>query len=233
MLIKGWMNTKVITVNEDATMVKANMIMKENHVRGLPVVDKKHRLVGIITDRDIKDASPSKATSLDIHEINYLISTIKVKDIMSTDLVYIKPDETVEFAAVLMLENKISTLPVVDPRQALIGIITQTDIFRALVDIMGIYTGGIQFAFSLEDRPGSIREVADEIRSFGARIISILSTRSAAEAGRHNVYVRISPLPAKNIQRLLERLEEHFMVLYSVSDHLEDVEGRRFKHMAA
>jgi len=233
MLVKGWMNTDVVTVNEDATMVKANMIMKENHVRGLPVVDKKYRLVGIITDRDVKDASPSKATSLDIHEINYLISMIKVKDIMSTDLVYIKPDETVEFAAVLMLENTISTLPVVDPKQALIGIITQTDIFRALVDIMGIYTGGIQFAFSLEDRPGSIREVADEIRSFGARIISILSPRSKAEAGRHNVYVRISPLPTKNIQRLLESLEEHFMVLYSVSDHLENVEGRRFKQMAA
>ena len=233
MLVKGWMNTDVVTVNEDTTMVKANIIMKENRIRGLPVVDGKGNLAGIVTDRDIKDASPSKATSLDIHEINYLISTIKVGHIMSTDLIYVKPDETVEFAAVLMLENKISTLPVVNDKQALIGIITQTDIFRALVDITGIYTGGVQFAFSLEDRPGSIREVADEIRSFGARIVSILSTRNESEAGRHNVYIRISPLETEKTRRLLDSLEAHFVVFYSASDHLEDIERRRFKKMAA
>jgi acetoin utilization protein AcuB len=227
------MNTNVVTIEEDSTMVKANIIMKENHVRGLPVVDKRGHLVGIVTDRDIKDASPSKATSLDIHEINYLISTIKVKHIMSTDLVYVKPDETVEFAAILMLENKISTLPVVASDQKLVGIITQTDIFKALIDITGIYAGGVQFAFSLEDRPGSIKEVADEIRSFGARIISILSTRSEAEAGRHNVYIRITPLDTEKLRRLLEILEKNFIVLYSASDHLEDVGGRRFKKMAA
>lgn len=233
MLVKGWMNNDVITVNQGVSMMKATVIMKDNHIRGLPVVDKRGSLVGIVTDRDIKDASPSKATSLNIYEINYLISTIKVKDIMTGNLVCVKPEETVEFAAVLMLENKISTLPVVDAQDALVGIITQTDIFKALVNITGIYRGGVQFAFSLEDRPGAIGEVADELRSFGARIVSILSTRCEAEKGCHNVYIRISPLPTEKTRRLLQSLEKKFIVLYSARDYLEDADRLRLKKLAA
>jgi acetoin utilization protein AcuB len=73
MLVKGWMNTDVITVSEDTAMMKASIIMKDEKIRSLPVVDKKGKLVGIVTDRDVRTASPSKATSLDIHELNYLI----------------------------------------------------------------------------------------------------------------------------------------------------------------
>lgn len=229
MLVKGWMNTDVITVDEDTAMMKASIIMKDRNIRGLPVVSDNGKLVGIVTDRDIKGASPSKATSLDIHELNYLISTIKVKDIMTKDLVCAKPDETVEFAAILMLENKISSLPVVNGKNALIGIITQTDIFKVLVKITGIYTGGVQFAFSLEDHPGSIKEVADEIRAFGARIVSILSTQEEAEEGRHNVYIRIGLLPQDKTKSLLKVLEDKFVVLYSVRDYLEEAESRRVR----
>lgn len=233
MLVREWMNTKVVTVNEDTTMVRATVMMKDNRIRALPVVNEPGRLVGIVTDRDIKDASPSKATSLDIHEINYLISTVKIRHIMSSDLVCVKPDETIEFAAVLMLDNKISTLPVVDDRNVLVGIITQTDIFRALVDITGIYTGGVQFAFSLEDRPGSIREVADEMRSFGARIVSILSTRNKAETGRHKVYIRVSNVSTEQTRIMVERLKENFILQYTARDYLEDTDRRFLKRLAA
>jgi acetoin utilization protein AcuB len=233
MLVKGWMNTQVITVGEGTPMAKASIIMKENNIRTVPVMNKKSALIGIVTDRDIRDASPSMATSLNIHELNYLISRVKVKDIMSTDLVVVAPDETIEFAAILMLDNKISSLPVLNEKGALVGIITQTDIFRSMIHITGIYTGGVQFALSLEDRSGSIREVADEIRSFDARIVSILSTRQGAEAGRHNVYIRIRPLAENEIRRLLKRLEDQFTVLYSARDVLEEVEKRRVRKMAA
>jgi len=111
------------------------------------------KLVGIVSDRDLKDASPSKATSLDVYELNYVISTINVASIMARDLVFVRPDETIEFSSILMLENKISSLPVVKHIDSLVGIITQTDIFKALINIAGIYTGGIQSALSLEDRP--------------------------------------------------------------------------------
>jgi len=227
MLVKGWMNTDVITIREDTAMAKAPLIMKEKRIRTLPVVDKDGRLVGIVTDRDLKDASPSKATSLNVYELNFLISKLKVQDIMSRNLVIVRPDETIEFAAILMLDNKISSLPVINQDGCLVGIITQTDIFRALVDITGACTGGVQFAFSLEHRPGSIKGVADEIRSFGGRIVSILSTQENAEDGCHNVYIRIQPLPRQRTEKLLKALEKKSVLLYSARDYLEQIEARR------
>ena len=121
MLVKGWMNTHVITIGEDTAMVKAPIIMKEKRIRTLPVVDKNGGLVGIVTDRDLKDASPSKATSLNVYELNFLLSRLKVRDIMSRDLVFVRPDETIEFAAILMLDNKISSLPVINQQHHLVG----------------------------------------------------------------------------------------------------------------
>ena len=229
MLVKGWMATDVITVDEDTSMMKASIIMKEKKIRCLPVVNKKGKLVGIVSDRDLKDAAPSKATTLDVYELNYLLSSIKIKDLMTTNLAYVRPDETVEFAAILMLENKISSLPVINNKGKLIGIVTQTDIFKVLINIAGVYTGGIQFAFSLEDRSGSIREAADTIRLYGGRIVSILSTRETAEEGRRNVYIRSSPLPEEKLRDLVKELEEKFVVLYTSKDLLWEVENRRVR----
>ena len=229
MLVQGWMTTDVITVEEDVSMMKASIIMKEKKIRCLPVVNKKGELVGIVSDRDLKDAAPSKATTLDMYELNYLLSSVKIMDLMTRNLVYVRPDETVEFAAILMLENKISSLPVINHKGALVGIITQTDIFKVLVNIAGVYTGGIQFAFSLEDRPGSIKEAADMIRSYGGRIVSILSTRETAEEGCRNVYVRTGPLPEKKLRDLVKKLEERFVVLYTSKDLLDEVETRRVR----
>jgi acetoin utilization protein AcuB len=229
MLVQGWMTTDVITVDEDTSMMKASIIMKEKKIRCLPVVNGKGELAGIVSDRDLRDAAPSKATTLDVYELNYLLSSIKIKDLMTTNLVYVRPDETVEFAAILMLENKISSLPVINNKGSLIGIITQTDIFKVLINIAGVYTGGIQFAFSLEDRPGSLREAADVIREYGGRIISILSTRETAEEGRRNVYIRSSELPENKLRELVKHLEKQFVVLYTSQDLLEEVENRRVR----
>jgi len=227
MLVQGWMTTDVITIDEDTSMMKASIIMKEKKIRCLPVVDKKGKVLGIVSDRDLKDAAPSKATTLDVYELNYLLSSMKIGDIMTKNLVFVRPDETVEFAALLMLENKISSLPVINDKHNLVGIITQTDIFKALINITGVYTGGIQFAFSLEDRPGSIKEPADVIRSFGGRIISILSTRETAEQGRRNVYMRCSALSHERLRDLVKELEDKFVVLYTSKDVVDEVEKRR------
>jgi acetoin utilization protein AcuB len=148
---------------------------------------------------------------------------------MTKDLVFVRPDETVEFAALLMLENKISSLPVINHKEALIGVITQTDIFKVLINIMGVYSGGIQIALSLEDRPGSIKEAMDLIRSYGGRIVSVLSTQETAELGRRNVYIRTKLLAEDKIRDLVRTLENQFVVLYTVRDLLEDVESRRIR----
>lgn len=229
MLVEAWMTTDVITVDEETSMMKASMIMKEKKIRCLPVINNKGKLVGIVSDRDLKDAAPSKATTLDVYELNYLLSSIKIKDLMTKNVVYVMPKETVEFAAILMLENKISSLPVVNEQDALVGIITQTDVFKLLVNITGVYTGGIQFAFSLEDFPGSIKDAADTIRAHGGRVVSILSTQSVAEEGRRNVYIRCGSLPEEKLRDLVKELEKKFVVLYTSKDLLEDVERRRVR----
>lgn len=229
MLVQDWMTRSVVTVDEETPITKASIVMKEKQIRCLPVTNKRGKLVGIITDGDVKAASPSKATSLDVYELNYLLSTLSVKEIMTKKIVFARPDETVEFAAVLMLENKVASLPVLDERDNLVGIITQTDVLKVLINIAGIYSGGIQFGFSLEDRPGSIKEVADTIRSHGGRIVSILSTREMVQEGRRNVYIRTGSLPGHQVRSLTNELEKKFVVLYSVHDIFEEVERRRVR----
>ncbi|MBU4258843.1 MAG: CBS and ACT domain-containing protein [Proteobacteria bacterium] len=227
MLVKGWISDQVISVDEETSMMKAYVLMKENNIRRLPVV-RKGKLVGIVTDTDLKEACPSTATTLDIYEINYLLSEIKVKESMSKDVVYVKPDETVEFAAILMLENKISGLPVVNDQQNLIGVITQTDIFKALIYISGVYKGNVQFALCLEDRPGSVKEVGDVIRSFGGRMVSILTSYDLADEGYRNVYIRIKPMEQEKLAQLVNILEKKFTVLYTAKESLEQIKDRSF-----
>ncbi|AEB08171.1 CBS and ACT domain-containing protein [Desulfobacca acetoxidans] len=222
MLIREWMATDVLTVDENTSMMKALHLMKENKIRRLPVMSH-GKLVGIISDRDLKEASPSKATTLDVHELYYLLAEIKIKEIMTKNPITIQPDETIERAAVVMLENKVSGLPVVNGKSELVGIVTQSDIFRAFVNITGIYRGGVQFAFSLDDRPGSIKEVADTVREHGGRIVSILSSTDMAVEGTRNVYIRIRNLPQEDLENLEKTLRQKFRVIYMVKDILKTV----------
>jgi len=220
MLVREWMTSDVMTVDENTSMMKALHLMKENNIRRLPVMSR-GSLVGIISDRDIKEASPSKATTLDVHELYYLLAEIKVKEIMTKNPMIIHANETVESAAVIMLEHKVSGLPVMNKNNELIGIITQSDVFRAFFNITGIYKGGAQFAFSLEDKPGSIKEVADTIREYGGRIVSILSSTDMAAEGSRNVYIRIRDMAPEELDQIEQVLRKNFKVLYVAGDILK------------
>jgi acetoin utilization protein AcuB len=186
----------------------------------LPVVDKE-KLVGVVTDRDLKRASASDATSLEIHELMYLVSKIKVKDVMSKKVVTLPEDFTVEEAAEVLLGNKISGAPVVDRNDKLVGVITQTDLFRVLISMGGIRKGGIQFAFLLEDRPGSIKEVADIIRKYGGRMASIMTSYEGVPEGFRKSYIRMYGVDRFKIKDLERELREKAKVLYIV-DHREE-----------
>jgi acetoin utilization protein AcuB len=222
MLVKDWMTTDPITVTPDTSVMKASQIMKENNVRRLPVVKEDGSVVGIVTDRDLKEASPSKATTLDVHELYYLLSELKVKDIMSRRVITIAPEATVEKAAVIMLEHKVTGLPVVESGK-LVGVLSQGDVFRVLTSITGIYRGGTQFAFSLADRPGSIKEVADVIRKHGGRLVSILTSYDMCEEGTRNVFLRVADMSDENLKILQAELEHEFTVLYVTHDELSDI----------
>lgn len=131
-LVKDWMTRNVVTITSETSLPEAHRLMSDHQIRRLPVLDK-GRLVGIVTRGDVREAEPSDASTLSIWEMNYLLAKLKVKKIMTHEPITIQADNTIGEAAQLMLENKISGLPVVDDTGHIIGIITESDIFREVV----------------------------------------------------------------------------------------------------
>jgi acetoin utilization protein AcuB len=217
MLIKDWMTKDPVTITEDTSMIKAIHIMKERRFRRLPVVTDA-TLVGMVTDRDLKEAAPSKATTLDVHELYYLLAELQVKEIMSRNPVSVSANDTVEHAAQVMLEHTISGLPVVDQDGKVVGIITQSDVFRAFMHITGILQGGVQFAVRLEDRPGLIKDVVDLLRARGARFVSLLSSYATAQEGFRDVYIRVKNLAPKVVAAAQQELASRYQVLYVIQE---------------
>ncbi len=217
MLVKDWMTKNPVTITDDTSMMKAIHLMKQHRFRRLPVMHG-GELVGVVTDRDLKEASPSKATTLDVHELYYLLAELQVKEIMSRNPITVREDDTVEHAAQLMLEHTISGLPVVNAEGRLTGIITQSDVFRAFMHITGIQQGGVQFALRLEDQPGLIKEVVDLLRGRGARFISLLTSTVASEEGYREVYIRVKNLPPQEVAAAREELARRFTVLHVIDD---------------
>ena len=217
MLVKYWMSRNVVTIDANDSMQDAMKLLKEHDIRMLPVM-KNGKLVGIVTDRDLKRASASDATSLEIHELLYLVTKIKVKDIMTKDPITVPPDYTAEETAQVLLDGKISGAPVVDDGGQVVGTITQTDLFRVLISLTGIGNGGIQFGIQVEDKPGSIKVVADIIRKYGGRMVSILTSYDDVPNGYRKVYIRMRIIESSQLQKLKNNLCEKAALLY-VIDH--------------
>jgi acetoin utilization protein AcuB len=215
LLVENWMNPNVITVDADDSMLDATKLLKEHNIRHLPVLEK-GKLVGVITDRDLKRASPSDATTLEAHELLYLIANIKVREIMTRNPITVPYNFTIEEAAEILLQAKISGMPVVDKDGDVIGTITQTDLFKVLISLTGVGKKGVQFAFMLEDRAGSIKEVADIIRSYGGRMASILSSYEKVPEGHRYVYIRMYDVDRQKMPQLKEDLKKKAKVLYIV-----------------
>jgi acetoin utilization protein AcuB len=218
MPVQDWMSKDLITIDESTSIMKASKVMKQNNIQHLPVMNK-GRLAGIVSDRDLKEATPSKATTLDIHEMYYLLDKIVVKSLMSKTLITIAPGDTVEKAAAIMLKNHISALPVVDANAALAGIITKGDIFRAFVSISGIYQGALALGVELPDEAGYIKQVTDVIRGHGGRIASIMTRYEGVPEGFKHVYIRAKQIKDENALR--QELEGKHKVLYFFQEKVD------------
>lgn len=131
-LVREWMTESVISITSDTAITTAHQIMKKNRIRRLPVVND-GKLVGIVTIGDIREASPSGATTLSIWELNYLWSQLKVEQVMTRKVYTVNQDEPMINAARIMLESKISGLPVIDDEGRLVGVVTESDVFRMVV----------------------------------------------------------------------------------------------------
>lgn len=214
MLVKNWMSKDVITVDAGQSMKEAIYILEENRIKLLPVMEK-DQVIGIISDRDLKKASPSEETIPDMDGLMDLISKIKVSDIMTKNPYTIPPDYTVEEAAAILMENKISGLPVIDEKKHLAGIITRTDIFKMLISLTGRGKKGLQIALRVKDKPGVLQEIKSLIDQFGVRTASILSSEDDSSEYR-NLYFRIYQIDRKKIPALVKAIEKKGTLIYLI-----------------
>jgi len=218
LLVKYWMSKPPITVDVKAYLKEAGGILKKNKIRQLPVMEN-GKLIGLLTDKDIKRAAPSEVTRFEhITELYDMISHIKIKDIMTRDPVTIPVDYPIDKAARVLLDSRLSGAPVVNEEGELVGVITQTDIFRVLVSFTGVDKPGIQLAFELEDRPGSIKEVTDIIRKYGCRMFSILTNYKFAKEGYRLVFIRVSECAWEKLEHMEKELKATADLLYVGDD---------------
>ena len=223
MLVREYMTPNPMSMSEDNSVLETAELMKKHKVRRFPVL-RGDELVGIVTDRDLRSAAPSQVISFDAQErelmpeLHSLLSSITVKEVMSRDVITIHPEQTIVAAAQLMLQHRMSGIPVVDTGGQLQGIITETDIFKVLVDLSGVSSGRTTFAFHLEDRAGSIKEVADVIRRHDGQVASILTSHTLAAPQFRRVYIRVGNLSAEKLQVLEEELRKQSDLLYVTED---------------
>ncbi len=174
MYVRDYMSTDPVTISPQDSVGDALELLKKHSIRRLPVMAK-NKLVGIVTEADLLKASPSPASGLSIHEINYLFPKIKIKDIMVKDVVTIDPDAAIEEAAVVMRENKFGTLVVVKDGK-MTGLITESDLFKAFIDVFGFDRPGVRIVAIFDDEIGSLGKLASLVSSLDIYIISLVIT---------------------------------------------------------
>ena len=175
MFVREYMTTSPVTVTPEDSLGEALRLMKEHSIRRLPVMAK-GKIAGLVTEQDLMKASPSSATSLSIWEINYLFPKIKIKDIMTKEIFTVTPETILEEAALLMQENQISTLPVLDGDK-LVGIITESDIFKAFIDVLGLNHPSMRVTLQVDDQIGVLKNVFEIVSAVGINVISTIVQR--------------------------------------------------------
>ena len=205
MFVKSKMERNPVTISPDASFYDARKLIREEGIRHLPVVDKNAKLVGIVTDRDIRGVGPSDATLLSVQEINYLLGKLKVSGFMTPaeTLLTVTPDTIIEKAVQLLHDNKIGSLPVVDGNE-LVGIITETDILELFVDVVGLNVKGTRITMLLEDEPGKLFGVLKIIKDRNINVTSIISPTLTFE-GKRMVVIRMKTHEYEDVVKELEK----------------------------
>ncbi|HFI0094123.1 TPA: CBS domain-containing protein [Streptococcus suis] len=187
MSVKDFMTRKVVYISPDTTIAHAADLMREQDLHRLPVIEN-DKLVGLVTEGTIAEASPSKATSLSIYEMNYLLNKTKVKDVMIKDVITVSAYASLEDATYLMYKNKVGILPVVDNDQ-LYGVITDRDIFAAFLQVSGYGEEGVRARFIVQNKAGELGKI---IRLVSDKEYNIVSTvQIATKSGKVVIEVQI------------------------------------------
>lgn len=201
MHVKSRMTANPYTIAFNAPINEVIELMREHNLKRVPVVDGK-KVVGILTHGDIQKVSPTKATTLSIYELNYLLSKTKVCDAMTKNAFTVSPDAFLEEAALIMRENRISALPVVKDNK-LLGIITESDIFDSFIDLLGFRDAGSRITVEALDIPGALEDITDIFKSFNSNITHLVVYRGSGE--KSDVVIRTNTINTDSIEKELEK----------------------------
>jgi len=208
MFVRDRMSTPAVTITPTATFPDALKLMRERRFRRLPVVDKKGRLVGIVSERDLMYASPSSATSLSIWEVHYLLARLHVNEIMTTDVITTTPETPIEDAARLMVTHKIGGLPVVDECREVVGVITETDIFQTFVEMFANSSPGVRLTLEIPEEKGVLLELSKTIYDLGGTIMSVGSF-DARRPGERGLVVKVRGVDRDQLVRAFDTHGDH------------------------
>jgi len=204
MLVGERMTRDPVVIHDDTPIDEAMKIMRDNKVRRLPVLNKKGALVGIVSERDLLYASPSPATSLSIYELHYLMSRIAVADVMTTEVITVTEDTPLEEAARIMADNKIGGLPVMRDRE-LVGIITETDLFKIFLELLGAREMGVRLAMLVPDEKGVLAKISAKIAELGGNIVS-LGTFLGEDPTNALLTIKVQDVEEQDLVKALEPL---------------------------
>ena len=217
---KGFIREKIqrnpVTISPDTSLFQAwGYLHMKGGVRHLPVADEQDRLVGIVTDRDIREASPSDATPLSVHELSDLLENLKVSAFMTPKekLITITPDTLIEEAVQLMHDHKIGCLPVLEAGK-LYGMFTETDALDLLVDIFGLKQEGTRLTIALEDKPGTLLGILEIFKKHNINVISMVSPSFRVE-GKRLAVIRMG---AEKYEPIVKDLEKACYAVLSIGE---------------
>ena len=205
MLVCERMSRHPVTVRDDVSITEALKVMRENQVRRLPVLDGEGRMVGIVSEKDLLYASPSPATSLSIYELHHMLTHLKVSELMTTEVRTVAPDIPLEEAARIMADTKLGGLPVMENGK-LVGIITETDIFKVFLELLGAREKGLRLTIESPERKGEIARLTTEIARLGGNILA-LGTFLGDDPTTGVVTVKIEDVPLEQIEAASEEMD--------------------------
>ena len=209
MLVKERMSHPVVTIHPEIPIMEALNLMKKDHIRRLPVVDKRGRLVGIVSEQDLLQAAPSSATSLSVWEVNYLIGKIIVKRVMTKDVITITEDTPLEEAARIMVDNKIGGIPVIRKRQV-VGLITETDLFKIFLELLGAREVGVRLACLVPKIPGKLTQLTKAIFDAGGNILA-LGTFLGESSENREITLKVEGISAQTLEESIEHYVERIL----------------------
>lgn len=212
MFVANSMTKNPVTVGPEEKVDEAAFLMRKKHFRRLPVVQD-GKVVGMISDRDIMQVAPSPATTLSKYEVNSLLAKIKVREVMSKTVYTIQADATIEEAALMMYKQKIGGMPVLSSTGCIVGIITETDVFKAVVDIMGLTKANTRLTVHGQDKVGVVQDVAKIFSDMGINIGSLVSTKTG-EGGEFELVIRADVQDLSEIEQKLT--EKGYTLAHSV-----------------